>query len=89
MTSSSVTSRVTFLPPTCAHLATLFDQHHRHAFVEVLARGLQHVLAGARIELNVHRRTFLRLAGGGVGELVTGGNHLALQQHRRPKRVWL
>jgi len=21
-----------------AHLATLFDQHHRHAFVEVLAR---------------------------------------------------
>ncbi len=66
----------------------LLDEHHRHAAADVVAGGAVHQLAAMAIQADVHLRAAVLVeTGAGVGDLVAGDDHPALQRHRRPARL--
>jgi len=60
----------------------LLDEHHRHAAADVVAGGAAHQLATVTVETDVDLRAAVLVeAGLGVGHLVAGDDHPALQLH--------
>ncbi len=59
------------------------DEHHGHQVAEIFLGILQHFRGAAAVKAHRHGRTVLGIRlERGVGELVAGHHHVALQQHR-------
>ncbi len=64
-------------------LARAVDEHHGHQVAEIFLGILQHFRGAAAVQAHRHGRTVLGIRlERGVGQLIAGHHHVALQQHR-------